>query len=100
MSGLKRVIVDLRKLTPELLKMLVENYPDGYGDKDIVSFKSAKGEWIEAVEVTTHNTQYLVKISTTLAQSMADFDDEEDAPHDTGELPDLPDPAFYDSEDE
>lgn len=100
MSSLKHVIVNFKKLTPELLKMLVEKYPDGYSDKDIVGFRGAKGEWIEAVEVTTHDTQYLVKISTTLAQSMADFDDEDDAPLNTGELPDLPDPTFYDSEEE
>jgi hypothetical protein len=39
MDNLKRVIVDFKKLTPEVLKLLVEEYPDGYDDRDIISFK-------------------------------------------------------------
>ena len=33
MDNLKRVIVDFKKLTPEVLKLLVDKYPDGYDDK-------------------------------------------------------------------
>ena len=76
MNNLKRVIVDYKKLTPELLKLLVEKYPDGYGDNDIISFKNLKGETIEAVEVLTEDTKYLVKISSKLERSMANFDDD------------------------
>ena len=51
MDNLKRVIVDFKKLTPEVLKLLVDRYPDGYDDRDIISFKNAHGDKIEAVEV-------------------------------------------------
>ena len=51
MDNLKRVIVDFKKLTPEVLKLLIERYPDGYDDRDIFSFKNANGERVEAVEV-------------------------------------------------
>lgn len=78
MKNLKRVIVDYKKLTNELLKLLVETYPDGYDDRDIITFKNLKGELIEAVEVTTEDTKYLVKISAKLEQSMAVFEDDED----------------------
>ncbi|MDR9401027.1 MAG: hypothetical protein RI558_06355 [Psychroflexus sp.] len=71
---MKRVIVDYKKLTPEIVSMLVEKYPDGYGDKDIIIFKNAKNETIEAVEVRTDDTIYLVKISTRLQNTMDDFD--------------------------
>ena len=47
---LKRVIVDFKKLTPEILAMLVEKFPDGYDDRDVISFRNAKNELIEAVE--------------------------------------------------
>ena len=60
---LKRVIVDFKKLTPEVLKLLVEKYPDGYDDLNIIRFKNASGATIEAVEVSTTDTKYLVKIS-------------------------------------
>ena len=37
---MKRVIVDYNKLTNEILSMLVEKYPDGYTDADVIRFKS------------------------------------------------------------
>ena len=71
---MKRVIVDYKKLTPEIVSMLVQKYPDGYGDKDIITFKNSKKQTIEAVEVKTEDTIYLVKISTRLQNTMDDFD--------------------------
>ena len=77
MKNLKRVIVDFKKLTPEVLKLLVEKYPDGYDDLNIISFKNAQGERIEAVEVTTEDTKYLVKISAKLETTMANYDEDD-----------------------
>jgi hypothetical protein len=82
MDNLKRVIVDFKKLTPEVLKLLVERYPDGYDDLDIISFRNASGERIEAVEVLTEDTKYLVKISSKLEHTMANYDEEDYADFD------------------
>ena len=41
---MKRVIVDYAKLTNEILTLLVEKFPDGYDDSDIIRFKNAKNE--------------------------------------------------------
>jgi hypothetical protein len=71
---LNKVIVDFKKLTPEVLKLTVERYPDGYDDRDIISFRNAKGERIEAVEVLTADTKYLVKISEKLEYTMENYD--------------------------
>ncbi len=71
---MKRVIVDHKKLTPEIVSLLVQKYPDGYGDKDIITFKNARNEMVEAVEVRTEDTIYLVKISTRLQNTMDGFD--------------------------
>jgi len=60
---MKRVIVDYSKLTSDILDLLVDKFPTGYGYKDIITFKNAQGETIRAVEVTTEDTMYLVKIS-------------------------------------
>lgn len=101
MDNLKRVIVDYKKLTPEVLKLLVEKYPDGYGDNDVINFRNLKGELIEAVEVSTEDTKYLVKISSKLERSMANFDDEDDDDGlDTDDLGKLPgdDDDFSDSD--
>ena len=75
---MKRVIVDYKKLTNEILSMLVEKYPDGYGDDDIIKFKNAINETVEAVEVRTEDTVYLVKVSTRLANTMEKFEDDDD----------------------
>ena len=45
-AHLKRVIVDFKKLTPEILALLVERYPDGYDDDHIISFRNAKNEMV------------------------------------------------------
>ena len=75
---LKIVIVDYKKLTPEVLAMLVAKYPDGYGDDDILVFDNHKNETIEALEVRTDEIIYLVKISSKLHYTMANFNDTDD----------------------
>ena len=74
---MKRIIVDIKKLTPEILSLLVEKYPDGYNDNAIIKFKNARNETIEAVEVRTDDTIYLVKVSSKLEVFMADFDEDD-----------------------
>ena len=76
---MKRVIVEYAKLTTDILDLLVEKYPDGYEYEDIISFKNAKGETIKAVEVKTEDTDYLVKISARLEQTMEDYAEDEDS---------------------
>ena len=75
---MKRVIVDYSKLTNEILNLLVEKFPDGYDDSNIIRFKNHKDETIEAVEVRTADTIYLVKISTKLSDRLINFEDEDD----------------------
>ena len=75
---MRRVIVDYKKLNNEILSLLVEKFPDGYGDDDIISFKNMHNETVEAVEVRTDDTIYLVKVSTKLASSMGSFVDDDD----------------------
>jgi len=71
---MKRVIVDYKKLNQDILELLVAKFPDGYDDTDIITFRNASYELIEAVEVKTEDTTYLVKISKRLADTMEKFD--------------------------
>lgn len=75
---MKRIIVDYSKLTNEILTLLVEKFPDGYDDSNIIRFRNAKDEMIEAVEVRTEDTIYLVKVSTKLASRIENFDEDDD----------------------
>jgi len=74
---MKRIIIDQKKLTPDLAARLLESYPQGYGDEDLVAFKNARGEWIEAVELQTEEALYLVKINKNLSDLLASLDLEE-----------------------
>ena len=74
---MKRVIVDYAKLTNEILTLLVEKFPDGYDDSNIIRFKNAKNETIEAVEVRTEDTIFLVKVSTKLADRIENYDEDD-----------------------
>ncbi|PKA96493.1 hypothetical protein B0O79_0128 [Flavobacteriaceae bacterium MAR_2009_75] len=70
-----RKLIDYKKLDHALAALLIESYPDGYGDDDIIIFKNLKGDTVEAVEIKTDDTIYLVKISKSLAKFISDFDD-------------------------
>ncbi len=70
-----RKLISYKKLDHELTALLIEAYPDGYGDDDIIMFKNLQGEIIETVELRTEDTIYLVKISNSLASFISNFDD-------------------------
>jgi len=72
---MKRILIDYKKLSHEVAALLLETYPDGYGDDDIIRFKNAAGDYIEAVELRTDDSLYLVKISKSLSTFIANLDD-------------------------
>ncbi|MBR9845810.1 MAG: hypothetical protein GYB35_06730 [Algicola sp.] len=98
-ANLKRVIVDFKKLTPEILALLVEKYPDGYDDDNIITFRNANNEIVEAVEVTTEDTKYLVKVSTKLEVTMENYDEDDYEDFDNDDPDAVQDPELS-SEDE
>lgn len=96
---MQRVIIDYKKLTPEILNLLNEKFPDGYGDDDIITFKNHRNEIIDAVEVRTSDIIYLVKIGSHLIDAMANIDlvdDTEELNEDNGS----PLPEKFDDEEE
>ena len=97
---MKRVIVDYAKLTNEILTLLVEKFPEGYDDSNIIRFKNAKNETIEAVEVRTEDTIYLVKVSTKLADRIENFEDDDLVDEPGDELDALKDLEIADDEPE
>ncbi|PTM11970.1 MAG: hypothetical protein DA407_00365 [Bacteroidetes bacterium] len=98
-DNLKRVIVDFKKLTPEILALLVEKYPDGYDEDHIISFRNAKNELVEAVQVDTEDTKYLVKVSTKLVKTMEDYDEDDYEDFDDDDPDAVQDPEVEPSED-
>ena len=74
---MKRVIVDYKKLTTDILNLLVEEYPLGIDPIDIITFKNSKNETIEAVEVRFEDTIYLVKVGVKLDKALKELIDED-----------------------
>jgi hypothetical protein len=70
------VIKDYKSMTPDLMALLVEAYPDGF-EYDTEYFTNAKGERVEAVPLETEDTKYLIKVSTTLVQNFEAFDEDD-----------------------
>ncbi|APY11979.1 hypothetical protein BWZ22_12390 [Seonamhaeicola sp. S2-3] len=77
-----RKIVDYQKLNEDILALLVEKFPDGYEDSDVITFRNAKNEVIEAIEIKTEDTVYLVKVGKRLVQAMEDFEVDNDTDDD------------------
>ncbi|MGB1039927.1 MAG: hypothetical protein ACPGVD_03565 [Flavobacteriales bacterium] len=75
---MKRVIVDYIKIPEDILQKLVEKYPNGYNNRDIITFVNAKGKSVEAVELRTGDTCYLVKVSQNLEDIMDDYDSDDE----------------------
>lgn len=98
-DNLKRVIVDFKKLTPEILALLVEKYPDGYDEDQIISFRNINNEIVEAVEVITEDTKYLVKVSSKLAVTMENYDEDDYEDYEEDDPDAIQDPEIEPSDD-
>ncbi|MGX1930324.1 hypothetical protein [Flagellimonas sp. 2504JD4-2] len=71
---MKRILIDYKKLDHDVAAVLIDSYPYGYGDEDIITLKKPNGEIIEAVEVKTNDAIYLVKISKSLSNFISNFE--------------------------
>ncbi len=72
---MKRILIDYKKLDHKVAAVLIDSYPYGYGDEDIITLKKPSGEIIEAVEVKTEDAIYLVKISKSLSNFISNFEE-------------------------
>ena len=77
---MNRVITSFRKANRDLLKYIMEEYPDGVDEETLVSFPKAGGGSIRALEIEMGDTIYLVKMEDEeyYQKYMAKDDDDED----------------------
>ncbi len=102
---MKRIIVDYTKLNDEILDLIVEEYPDGYDYENIISFKNAKNETVEALEIRTDEIIYLVKVGVRLTEALEnhaeedeDEDDDEEVEDEDLDLDEIADEDDFDDE--
>ncbi|MCB0761527.1 MAG: hypothetical protein KDC12_08400 [Flavobacteriales bacterium] len=71
---MNRYIKDFGSLEQRHMMLIKNQYPKGFTERDVVSLKTAKGSYLNALEVHTADAIYLVKISQALLEH---FEDEE-----------------------
>ena len=97
---MRRIIVDYAKLTNEILTLLVDKFPDGYDESNIIRFRNAQNELIEAVEVRTEDTIYLVKVSRKLADRIENYDEDDEIDTEVVAIDSIKGIAIEDDEDD
>lgn len=68
-----KVVTDYSKLSPELLDLFNETYPQGIAGQT-VRFPNAKGEIVTAVRLETEDRIYLVKLSAKAKEILTEED--------------------------
>ena len=76
---MNRVITSFKKANKDLLKYIMEEFPDGVEEETLVSFPKAGGGSIRALEIEMGDTIYLVKMEDEeyYQKYMAKDDDDE-----------------------
>jgi hypothetical protein len=75
---MKKVAVDFKFLTQDLLEEIVQVYPQGFTEADLISFKNVDNEIEHRVKVVLNDTLFLIK-KNSLSKMLNDkFDDKFD----------------------
>lgn len=70
----KRVITSYEKLTPDVLELVDNKYPDGFYNH-IIKIDKPNGDCFFAFTVDSATTSYLVKVNVTVDGSIEDLDE-------------------------
>ncbi|WP_196890408.1 hypothetical protein [Aureivirga marina] len=70
---MKKRIINYKRVKPEILQLLLEKYPDGYRNKDLIVFKNLKNDIVEALEVCLNGTTYLVRVGAELEEVLQKY---------------------------
>ena len=74
-----RLIIDYNNITPELLAILTDKYPEGFDPGVMITYTNAKGELVRAIPLETEDTKYLFKVSVALQNKVDRYLDDLDA---------------------
>ena len=74
---MKRIITSFEKLDDKQIELFKTQYPEGYSSQDIISFKNLKGIEIKAIQISSSNVIYLVKLNEKLINRI--YNDNEDS---------------------
>lgn len=96
---MKRIIKDYKNITPELLDILNDRYPEGIDEDDLIAFTNHLNEKVLAVEIRYEDDIYLIKVSKQLSAKMDEaLDEDEDDLDDDGFESEIDDEIEVDDE--
>jgi len=73
---MKKVAVDFKNLTPEVIEAIAKAYPEGFIDSDVISFTNVDIEMEDRVKVILNDKVFLIK-KTLIEDAISDkFDDD------------------------
>ena len=75
---MKRVIKDYKSINTDLLQLLINTYPEGIDEKDLIKITKPDGKKINVVELRTDDTIYLIKIDQEMQSQLDSFTDDFD----------------------
>ena len=74
---MNRIITSFEKLDDKQIELFKTQYPEGYSSQDIISFKNLKGIEIKAIQISSNDAIYLVKLNEKLINRI--YNDNEDS---------------------
>lgn len=83
--GKKKIIKKYEQLTPELLKLIKQTYPDGY-EESLITFQTIQGELALALPLETEEVSYLIRMPRTVKSDDDDEDDSENSDDNSGDF--------------
>jgi hypothetical protein len=72
--GKRRVVVHFKNLSPELLELFKEKYPNGWNDY-VIKVNKSETDFFHAVMLETDEASYLVKVDVKIDAHPKDDDD-------------------------
>jgi len=77
---MRKVAVDFKNLTPEIIDEIIKVYPQGFAETDMISFTSVDGEIENCIKVIVDDTLFMIKKEVLKKVLIADdrFDDKFD----------------------
>ena len=76
MDTRKKVIVHINNISPEIMEIVHEKYPDGYQDR-VFKVTKPNNDYFYAITVDTEDTSYLIKVDVKIDTISSDKIDEQ-----------------------
>ena len=97
---MKRLIIDSKKMTPEIMALVKEKYPEGYYEDDIIVFKNHKNETIEAIHLSVGLENFEMEVEVDPQVKPGEIDETEEEEEEEYDQPETDEDDLEDEEED